>query len=169
MSALHAEVYEAFRVLDVPDDKALRAAVALSAAMTRFENDTAEGFDKRDADIEAIRKDISSINGKVADIDTRLATFQGDMDNRLIAMESKFDKRLTSVQGEVDKRLTSVQGEIDKRLTSVQNDLDRRFVGFQGDMGTRMASMQGEINLLKWMMGTTIALLLTVLFRVFTH
>ncbi len=39
----------------------------------------------------------------------------------------------------------------------------------QGDLNGRMAAMQGEINLLKWMMGTVIALLVTVLFRVFTH
>ncbi len=38
MSMLQAEVYEAFRVLDVPDDKALRAAVALSAAFAKADS-----------------------------------------------------------------------------------------------------------------------------------
>ena len=33
MSALQADVYEASKVLEVPDHRALRAAVALSAAV----------------------------------------------------------------------------------------------------------------------------------------
>ncbi len=103
MSMLQAEVYEAFRVLDVPDDKALRAAVALSAAFAKADDDINRNFSKRDADIEATRKDLSAIKADIGGINVRLAT------------------------------------------------------------------MTGEMNLLKWMMGTTIALLVTVLFRVFTH
>ena len=44
MSALQAQVDEAFRTLDVTDEKALRAAIALSAALTRVEDDTAKAF-----------------------------------------------------------------------------------------------------------------------------
>lgn len=180
MSVLHAEVYEAFRVLDVPDDKALRAAVALSAALASFEDDTVKGFDKRDADIEAIREDISSMKGEIADINTRLATFQGAMEVRFTSIEARFDKRMTSVENGFDKkiasvedglgkRIASVEDSLGKRITAFQADFDRRIVALQGDLNTRMASVQGETNLLKWMMGTVIALLVTVLFRIFTH
>ena len=72
MSVLQAEVYEAFRSIDVPDDKALKAAVALSAAMSkgedesvrtikRVEDETAKGLSKRDADIDAIRRDVHAL------------------------------------------------------------------------------------------------------------
>ena len=72
MSVLQAEVYEAFRSLDVPDDRALKAAVALSAALSkgedeairllkRVEEDTTRNFSKRDADIDAIRKDVTTL------------------------------------------------------------------------------------------------------------
>ena len=125
MSVVQAEVYEAFRALDVPDDKALRAAVALSAALAKVEDETAKSFNKHDAGIEGIRKDIASINKEVAGINTQMAAMQGDLNGRMI--------------------------------------------GVQGDLNGRMAAMQGEINLLKWMMGTVIALVVTVLFRVFTH
>ena len=103
MSVLQAEVYQAFRTLDVPDDKALSAAVALSSAFGNVADETARGSSKRDADIEAIRKGMDGIRADV--------------------------------------------------------------VGIKLDV----AGMKGEIGLLKWMMGTTIALLVTVLFRVFTH
>lgn len=72
MSVLQAEVYEAFRTLEVPDDKALKAAVALSAALSKsedeavkilktIEDDTSKSFSKRDTDIEATRKDVQSL------------------------------------------------------------------------------------------------------------
>ena len=147
MSVLQAEVYEAFRVLDVPDDKALRAAVALSAALTKVEDETARSFSKRDADIEAIRRDVSSIGKDVAGINTRLAVMQGDIKADMTVLRSDLSDRMTKLDGDLSGRMTTLQG----------------------DLNGRMAAMQGEINLLKWMMGTVIALLVTVLFRVFTH
>ena len=147
MSVLQAEVYEAFRVLDVPDDKALRAAVALSAALTKVEDETARSFSKRDADIEAIRRDVSSISKDVAGINTRLAVMQGDIKADMTVLRSDLSDRMTKLDGDLSGRMTTLQG----------------------DLNGRMAAMQGEINLLKWMMGTVIALLVTVLFRVFTH
>ena len=83
MSALQAEVYEAFRSIDVPDDKALKAAVALSAAMSKgeeevvrnlkhVEEETIRNFSKRDADIDAIRKDVSALK-----IDTAVLKWMG--------------------------------------------------------------------------------------------
>ena len=96
MSVLQAEVYEAFRTLDVPDEKALKAAVALSSALAKIEDETTKAFSRRDADIAAIRTDLTSIN-------------------------------------------------------------------------LRMAAVVGDMNLMKWMMGTLIAGVVTVIFRVFTR
>ena len=158
MSVLQAEVYEAFRVLDVPDDKALKAAIALSAALTKVEDETARSFSKRDADVEAIRRDISTINKEVAGINTRMAIMQGDLNGRMTAMQGDLTGRMTSIQGDLTGQMTAMQGDLNSRMTSIQ-----------GDLTGRMAAMQGEINLLKWMMGTVIALLVTVLFRVFSH
>ncbi len=93
MSVLQAEVYEASRVLDVPDDKALRAAVALSAALTKVEDETARSFSKRDADIEAIRRDVSSIGKDVAGINTRLAVMQGDIKADMTVLRSDLSDR----------------------------------------------------------------------------
>ncbi len=158
MSVLQAEVYEASRVLDVPDDKALRAAVALSAALTKVEDETARSFSKRDADIEAIRRDVSSIGKDVAGINTRLAVMQGDIKADMTVLRSDLSDRMTKLDGDLSGRMTTLQGDLNGRMTTLQ-----------GDLNGRMAAMQGEINLLKWMMGTVIALLVTVLFRVFTH
>ena len=70
MSVLQAEVHEAFRSIDVPDDKAPKAAVASLSAMSRgedeamkylkrVEEEATKHCSKRDADIDAIRKDVT--------------------------------------------------------------------------------------------------------------
>ena len=46
MSAMQSEVYEAFRAIDIPEDKALRAAAALS---------------KRDDDVASIKAELNVI------------------------------------------------------------------------------------------------------------
>lgn len=61
MSVLHAEVLEAFRSIDVPEDKAIKAATALTASLSKVEDETAKGFSRRDADIDAIRKDVTAL------------------------------------------------------------------------------------------------------------
>ena len=61
MSVLHAEVPEAVRSIDVPEDKAIRAATALSSSLAKIEDETTKGFTRRDADIEATRKDVQTL------------------------------------------------------------------------------------------------------------
>lgn len=73
MGVLHAEVLEAFRSIDVPEDKAIRAAMALSASLTRVEAETSKSFSKRDADIDATRTDIGAIKLDVVGIKGELA------------------------------------------------------------------------------------------------
>ena len=158
MSALQAEVYEAFRILDVSDDKALKAAVALSAALTKVEDETAKSFNKRDANVEAIRRDVSTINKEIAAVNTRIPIIQGETNDRMTALESGLTIRMTTLESTLSNLITTLESALNNRITALE-----------GNLNGRIAAMQGEINLLKWMMATTIALLLTVLFRVFTH
>ena len=74
MSALQAEVHEAFRSSDLSDN-ALKAAIALSSTLVKVEDETAKGFNRRDADIEAIRGDVGTINEEIGGINVRMQRF----------------------------------------------------------------------------------------------
>ncbi len=65
--------------------------------------------------------------------------------------------------------LAALDSSLNSRVTMLESKLDVRLTRSEGNSGSRTAAMQGEMTLLKWMMATTIALLVTVLFRVFTH
>lgn len=61
MSVPHAELLETVRSIDVPEHKALEAATALSSPLTRVEDAADQGFSERDADVEAIRRDVTAL------------------------------------------------------------------------------------------------------------
>ena len=107
MSAMQAEVFEAFRAIDVPEDKALRAAAALASAFAKSEDDTARGFVKRDGAIDRLTAEVAALNA---------------------------------------------------RLTAEVAALN-----------TKIVKLDGDVALLKWMVGFTLAMLVTLLFRSFTH
>ena len=117
MSAMQAEVFEAFRSIDVPEDKAIKAATALTSALTKFATDATTSFNKRDADIDVTRTDVTTLK---SDIDV-------------------IRKDVTTLKSDVDV--------IRKDVTTLKSDM----------------------AVMKWMMGTTLAMLVTILFRVFTH
>lgn len=76
MSVPHAEVLEVFRSIDVPEDKATRAATALPSSLTKVEDATDKGFSKRNADIEAIRRDVGAIKLDIVGIKGEVATMK---------------------------------------------------------------------------------------------
>ena len=118
MSAMQAEVFEAFRAIDVPEDKALRAAAALASALSKTEDDTARSFTKRDGAIDRLSAEVSALNA----------------------------------------RLTAEVSALNAKLTAEVSALNAKIV-----------KLDGDVALLKWMVGFTLAMLVTLLFRSFTH
>ena len=79
MSAMQTEVFEAFRAIDVPEDKALRAAAALTSALSKVDDEASKAISKRDGDIEAIRHDGASIKADVSVLKGDVAVLKGDV------------------------------------------------------------------------------------------
>lgn len=129
MSAMQAEVFEAFRAIDVPEDKALRAAAALASAFAQSENDTAKNFVKRDGAIDKLTAEVASLNAK-----------------------------LTAEVSALNAKLTAEVAALNAKLTTEVSALS-----------TKIVKLDGDVALLKWMVGFTLAMLVTLLFRSFTH
>lgn len=75
MAEMHAEVFEAFRSIGAPEDKAIKAAVLLSAAFAKARGSSdplpftsrnrQDEFLEPSIDIEAIRRDVAGIKGEL--------------------------------------------------------------------------------------------------------
>jgi hypothetical protein len=91
MSAMQAEVFEAFRAIDVPEDKALRAAAALAAAITKSEDETLRGFAKRDGAIDRLTAEVAALGAKltaeVAALNAKLSAEVAALNARMVKLE----------------------------------------------------------------------------------
>lgn len=129
MSAMQTEVFEAFRAIDVPEDKALRAAAALASAFARAEDEAAKSLGKRDGAIDRL-------SGEVASLGTKLTAEIAAFNNRLASEAATLNQRITS----------EIAG-----------------------LNAKIVKLDGDVALLKWMVGFNLAMLVTLLFRSFTH
>jgi polyhydroxyalkanoate synthesis regulator phasin len=64
VSTMQSEVFEALRAIDIPEDKALKAASALSL---------------RDTDVAAVRSDVATLKTDVVTLTTDVATLKTDV------------------------------------------------------------------------------------------
>lgn len=72
MSAMQAEVFEAIRAIDVPEDKALRAA-ALASAFAKSDDDTAKSFNRRYGAFDKLAAEVAALNMRIVKIERDLA------------------------------------------------------------------------------------------------
>ena len=140
MSAMQAEVFEAFRAIDVPEDKALRAAAALASAFAKSEDDTARGFVKRDGAIDRLTAEVAALSAK-----------------------------LTAEVAALNAKLTAEVAALNAKLTAEVAALNAKLTAEVAALNTKIVKLDGDVALLKWMVGFTLAMLVTLLFRSFTH
>ena len=155
MTTLHAEVFEAFRALDVPEEKALRAARALSDAFGRGDADS----DAKAADgISALREEMRDGFRKV---DTEFAKVRGEIRDGVSPMSMPGSPKSMAQFAKVDGQFAKVDAQFDTRFAKVEDRLDRI-----NDGGNELRK---EAAVTRWMLATVLALLTTLLVRVFLH
>ncbi|MDQ2081959.1 hypothetical protein RA307_17365 [Xanthobacteraceae bacterium Astr-EGSB] len=77
MAQMVSEVYDALRSVNVPEDKARKAAEALAVPDIRRVYDAR--FDKIDGDIAALKADVAGLKIDVAGLKTDVATLKTDV------------------------------------------------------------------------------------------
>jgi len=105
MTTILTEVYDAFVSAGVPDDKARKAAEALSGHERRFDK-LENTIDLRFSALER-------------NVEARFAALKGDMDARFVALKGEMDARFVALKGEMDARFANV----DTRFAKVDGEL----------------------------------------------
>ena len=81
MTTLQLEVYEAFRSIDIPDEKAAKVAAALSTAFGKGNPEHGTKIETVEKDISVIRTDIGSMKTDLTALKIDNAAIKGDMTN----------------------------------------------------------------------------------------
>lgn len=104
MSAMQAEVFEAFRAIDVPEDKALRAAASLARALT---TEIGSASAPQLADMAAVKSDIATIRADGSSLRTDFAAVKADV----AVLKADVSSLKTDVTG-LKVGMTRVEGEL---------------------------------------------------------
>ena len=138
MATMITEVYEAFRKVGIPNPEAKQAAEALSAenVSTKADINAAEERLRRYID-----KSKEELNGRITDLDNKLSERITDLDDKLSDRITALDEKLSE---KISREIAEVRGELSGVKVSITK-LDR------------------QMAVMKWMMATTIAGILSLL------
>ena len=135
MATMITEVYEAFRKVGIPDPEAKHAAEALSA-----ENVSTK------ADINGAEK---SLMAYINEVEKRLGE---RISQEITALDDKFSRRITDLDDKLSDRITALDDKLSEKIS-------HEITGVK----VSIAKLDRQMAVMKWMMATTIAGILSLL------
>ncbi len=157
MATMITEVYEAFRKVGIPDPEAKQAAEALSAenVSTKADINGAEERLRRYID-----KSKEELNGRITDLDDKLS-------DRITALDEKLSEKISQEVAALDekfsRRITDLDDKLSDRITALDDKLSREITGVK----VSIAKLDRQMAVMKWMMATTIAGILSLVIKSF--
>ena len=139
MATMITEVYEAFRKVGIPDPEAKHAAEALSA-----ENVSTK------ADINGAEK---SLMAYINEVEKRLGE---RISQEITALDDKFSRRITDLDDKLSERITDLDDKLSEKIS-------REITGVK----VSIAKLDRQMAVMKWMMATTIAGILSLVIKSF--
>jgi len=144
---MQAEVFQAFRMINVPEKEALAAAEALS---------------RRDAEITILKTDLKGdvrdLRAELQDVKTEL---KGDIRDLRTELKAEIQDLRTELKAEIQDLRTELKAEIQDLRTELKADIQ--------DLRTANLMLKNELVLHRWMLGTVVALQVAVFVHAFLH
>ena len=142
MATMITEVYEAFRKVGIPDPEAKQAAEALSA-----ENVSTK------ADINAAEK---RLGRRIIELDDKLS-------DRVTDLDSKLSERIAELDEKLSDRITDLDDKLSDRIAALDDKLSEKISHEITGVKVSIAKLDRQMAVMKWMMATTIAGILSLL------
>src|SRR2546427_4499117 len=83
-------------------------------------------------------------------------------------MEGHFAKIERDIS-RLDQKIETDIARLDQKISEFRSDVDRRFSEFRSYVDQRFTQVDGTLRLHNWMLGTILAFLVAVFFKVFSH
>ncbi len=138
-----AELYDALREAGASDEKARRAAEALANYDDRFNR---------------LGRQIGDLDGKIDRVFVGLDHKIDQVDSKIGQVAGRLDSKIDQLAGRLDSKIDQVAGKLDSKIDQAVAVLERK-----------LDASKAEQNLLRWMSGTSLALSLAILVKLFIH
>ncbi len=146
MATMITEVYEAFRKVGIPDPEAKHAAEALSAENVSTKADI-NGAEKRLG--ERISREVAALDDKFS--------------RRMTDLDDKLSDRIADLDSKLNERITDLDDKLSDRMTALDDKFSREIAGVKASI----AKQDRDMAVMKWMMATTIAGILSLVIKSF--
>ena len=157
MATMITEVYEAFRKVGIPDPEAKHAAEALSAENVSTKADI-NGAEKRLG--ERISREVAALDDKFS---RRITELDDKLSDRITDLDSKLSERIADLDEKFSRRITELDEKFSDRMTALDDKFSREIA----DVKTSIAKQDRDMAVMKWMMATTIAGILSLVIKSF--
>jgi cell division protein ZapA (FtsZ GTPase activity inhibitor) len=107
----------------------------------------------------------SQIDNLEQRVDSKIDSLEQRIDRKIDSLEIKID----SLEQRIDIKLENLEQRIESKMDNMGLRSDNKLAAYARNVDTQLTCMNGDITLLKWMTGTTIGLLFTVLLKLFLH
>ncbi|MDY7576074.1 DUF4164 family protein [Actimicrobium sp. CCI2.3] len=121
-------------------------------------------------DLGALNQNLSSkMDNLEQRIDSKIENLKQHVDSKIDSLEQRIDSKIDSLKQRIDSKLENLEQRLESKMDNQELRSDNKLAAYARKVDNRLTSMNGDISLLKWMTGTTIGLLFTVLFKLFMH
>ena len=107
----------------------------------------------------------------IADYERRFAGMESELVNVRSTLQKEFVDFRSSLAksfADIDKQFIESRADIDKKFTEHRAYVDTKFAETRAYMEREFTDIRGGLRLQYWMTGTTIALVTTILFEIFS-
>ena len=157
MATMITEVYEAFRKVGIPDPEAKQAAEALSAENVSTKADINGAEKSLMAYISEVEKRLGErISQEITDLDDKFS-------RRITDLDDKLSERIADLDSKLNERITELDDKLSDRMTALDDKFSREIA----DVKASIAKQDREMAVMKWMIATAIAGILSLVIKSF--
>lgn len=144
-----------------------QARIHASALVEALEKNVASHADLRALEhalTAEIARSMSTIEARLLEQNSRMATSEIKINARFEQVEAKMDAGFE----QANTRFKQIESKMDAGFEQAESKMNARFAQSGLDTETKLMSIRGEIILLKWMVGTMIGLTLALVVKAFS-
>ena len=140
MTTMVTEIYDALREAGASEEKARRAAEALANYSDRF-----------------------------GEVESRIDRVQTALELRIEEVANKLERRIEAMNADLERQIAALGANLELRIATLRADVERQIAGLRTDFERRIGSLEASVAVLRWMMGTTLTLVVAILIKLFVQ
>jgi hypothetical protein len=121
-----------------------------------------------DKEVTGLRTHVDKeISGLRAHVEKEISGLRAHMDHGLASLRSHVDQQISALRAYVDQQTSTLRAYIDQQLLALRAHVDQELSDLRSHVDQGFLEIRGTLRLHNWMLGTILAFLLAIFFKLF--